>query len=556
MTVSVVGTTKSFTGEVLSALEVSGGYFFLMDLPTISRTNPEVSSAEVATTLQVPLGAVVTKAVVRLSADAPGTTTIGGIATVRAAAGEPDGASDQLVVDFGTLRTVSAIAAPAAISHVTPWAGTSFLGGVTLLTSLSGMEVSFTEVQTERLLIDLGANTLPSALAGSGLVTTTTPPADLELRVGGSRVWSRTGPAPAGFTEDVDVTAAVQAIVDTATVPDADGNVGVRVALSARVPGKLGLDLPEEPRFLRTLAVNFPGTTAPVVFAEEGVADLTLPLPAGSEQWTIHRVVATVSATDPGPVRVLPPNGPAVSAEAEVLVDSDHRVLARLPRTSLGRFERLAGVRLLLVPGPSGFDVGGTLHSGTATVPGEAIEEGSLSAVNLPPGAPDGQPAWVTLLLPRPIELAAALKPAPEDALWLSIEATRGSARMMVADRTGMDDGDVALLRRLAPNGIARPLSTAFRLRTQPADPPSPIAADALALRVVGLPPVDHPVALVSTDLAGGGSSGVSGPGGSVTITLNPIGVRSPLALRLTATAATAVTAGPVVVAYTESSPS
>jgi hypothetical protein len=546
---SVFAGSEAFSRGVLTATEISGTYADFVGLPTISRFDAEVSSAKVSTVLLVPLGAVVTRAVVHLTASAPGTTSLGGIATVRASAGEPDARSNQLVVDFGSLRTVSAVAAPTSISKVTPWAGTKFDGTITLTPS-SGKAVTFTELQTERLLIDLGTGQLPSAVATDGLVTSTTPPADLELTVGDGRFWSRAGPAPAGFAEDVDVTAAVQGVVDAATAGDAHGNVAVRVTLAARVPGKLGLTMLEEPRFLRTHMVSFPSATTTVIFDEEGVADLALPLPSEAQGWTIHRVIVTAVPSDPGPERVLPPDQPAISAEAELTLDSDRRLVARLPSAPLGRFERLAGVRILLSPQAEGIEVGGALLTGTADAPTEPVAGAGLTPVSLNAGPQ----AWVTLRLPRAIDLAKVRQPAPDDHLWVSIAVTRGAARLALANLAGMAEPDRALLRRVAPNGISHPLSTALRERLRASDPPEPIAADTAALRVIGTAPVAAPVSVVEAEVAGGGTVREPGPAGSVAITLDPVGKRSPLQLRFTATAAHQVTVGPVVVAYTDPS--
>jgi hypothetical protein len=543
--------TDDFFG-VLTATEISGSYIGFYYLPTISLTDIAASSGEVVTRLVVPVGAVVTRAVVEVGASAPGTTVIGGIATVRAASGEPDTPSAQLVVDFGTLRTVSALEAPASIAKLTPWVGTKFDGTV-VLNPTSGTTVTFTELQTERLLVDLASAQSPSALAEDGLVTTTTPPADLELTVGGARVWFRAGPVPEGFTEDVDITAAVQAQVDATTDDDAEGNASVSVTLTARVPGSLSLTLPEELRFLRTHPVSFPGATTTIVFDEEGIVDVPLPLPdpsAGSTGLTIHRVVATALPTDPGPERVLPPDRPVVSTEAELVLDPARRLVVRLPRGPLGSFERLVGVRLLMAPQADGIEVGGGLLTGTANEPRSPVPDAAFTPVSLPPGPQ----AWVTMRLPQPVVVGKLLPPAPDDHLWVSIGVPRGSALLALADPAGTASDDRALLRRVGANGLTRPLSTAHHQRTTSGEIPDPVAADTIALRVVGIPPAAAPVPVVTIDAVGGGTTTQPGLAGSLAITLTPAQVRSPLQLRLTATAATSVTVGPVVVAYTDSS--
>jgi hypothetical protein len=324
----------------------------------------------------------------------------------------------------------------------------------------------------------------------------------------------------------------------------------VRVTLAARVPGKLGLTMLEEPRFLRTHVVSFPSATRTVIFDEEGVADLVLPLPSVAQGWTIHRVIVTVVPSDPGPERVLPPDQPVISMEAELTLDSDRRLVVRLPSAPLGRFERVAGVRILLSPQAEGIEVGGALLTGTADAPGEPVAGAGLTPVSLNAGPQ----AWVTVRLPRPVDLAKVRQPAPDDHLWVSIAVTRGAARLALANPAGMAEPDRALLRRVGPNGISHPLSAALRERLRASDPPEPIAGDTAALRVIGTAPVAAPVPVVEADVPGGGTVREPGPTGSVAITLDPVGKRSPLQLRFTATAAHELTVGPVVVAYTDPS--
>lgn len=548
MTISGFAVTGS-TGRigVLSATELVGGYRAFLDLPTIDRSSIETSATQVVTDLLLPPGAVVTQVLVRITADAPGVTTIGGIATVRAAAGDPTEAAEALVIDFGTLRTVAAVAAPVAITSVAPWLGTTFGDAIDLVRSLDGRDATFTELQTERLLVTLASARPPADVARDGLVITTTPPADLELLVGARRVFVRAGPAPAAFTTDVDVTAEVQAVVDAGGIVDEDGNLPVRVTLSARVPGDLGLSVPEPPRFLRTTQVDFPGPSAPVLFADEGLVSLPVPLPPEAGDWTIHRVIVTVAADDPGPVRVLPNVGPGVSGDAELVLDPDRRLVVRLPAGPLRRFAEIAGVRLLLTPQAGGIEVGGALHSGTATEPGPPVGDATVTPLSLPAGPP----RWVTLSLARPVRTAVAV-PDQDAAAWVSLAVTRGSATLALTDPDRTDPDDVALLRRIAPNGLTRSPSTVVRQRGAAGEVAAPIATDVLALRVVGLAPEEAPIPIASVALAGGRSLVEEGPAGSYTLSADPPGRRRSLRLDLTTTAATRLVVGPVIVAYTE----
>jgi hypothetical protein len=499
------------------------------------------SSGEVVVDLAVPVGAVVTQVNATVTADAPGRTNIGGTATVRASAGEPTSSSTELVVDFGGLRTVSSLQVPgtAAVSKVTPWVGTKFDGDVDLIGT--GGWVDFQELQTERLLVTVSQAVSPATMAADGKVTTTTPPADLELMVGATRAWLRPGPAPAGFTETVDVTAAVQAAVDAGTPLDGAGNVMVRLVLRARVPGDIGLDI-GAPRYLRTHAVDFPGPTTTVRFAEEGRQPVPLPLPAGHETWLVHQVLATVAAEDTGPRRVLPPIGPAKSTTAELLLDADRRLCVRLPDAALDRLRLVHGIRVLLTPGSTGIELGGSLLDGTPTAPGEPVPDVVLGPVSVPPAS---EPAWVSLLFGQPVP------PLVDGSTWIALSVARGEAVVALAEPAALAAED-ALLRRIAPNGVAQVPSTALLERLSVSDPAVAVRTDLLALRVVGEAPDEAPIPLVEVDLEGGAEQGTVSAT-TISLAFEPPQTRDPLTIQLTATSPTTVTVGPVVVAYTDS---
>src|SRR5262245_49879555 len=279
-------------------------------LPSIPPLLTSASGYETAQELVLPAGAVVTQAVFTVAAHAPDQEAfVGRIATVRASKGTPTADSAELVIDFGVLRTVSSVRAPSDITNVMAWRGTKFDLDVS---KGNGTEyLAFQEVQTERLLVNMTGTVSPTSFAGTATVTTATPPADLELLVAGERAWNRAGPVPAGFSDDVDVTATLQSALST-IAPDTDGNVHVPVVLRARVPGTLELTLAEPVSYLRTHTVAFPGgATANRSFAEEGELEVELPLPAEAAGWLVHRVLATVTASDDDPRRVLPPVGPA-----------------------------------------------------------------------------------------------------------------------------------------------------------------------------------------------------------------------------------------------------
>ena len=96
------------------------------------------------------------------------------------------------------------------------------------------------------------------------------------------------------------------------------------------------------------------------------------------------------------------------------------------------------------------------------------------------------------------------------------------------------------------PNGAVRPMSSPVGVRT-----------DVLRLRLVGIPPEVAPIDVVSVDLAGGGIvheevDPALAAAGLRSLALAAPAARPGLALQLTVTAPTALTIGPVVVAYTD----
>jgi hypothetical protein len=202
-------------------------------------------------------------------------------------------------------------------------------------------------------------------------------------------------------------------------------------------------------------------------------------------------------------------------------------------------------VRISVQPLAGGVELSGAMladaeraHEDDPPLPGEPLPKGTFTPVTL--DAAD-EPAFVTLALPQPLKLVAGAD------LWFSLAATRGSAVVGLA--APGDPAAPATLRRVMPNGAVRELSSAGGVST-----------DVLRLRVIGLAPPLAPIDLVEVELAGGGTvrEPVADPAlaasGLVSLALSPPAPRPGLALQLTATAATTVTIGPVVVAYVEPS--
>src|SRR5215475_13159400 len=128
-----------------------------------------------------------------------------------------------VVIDFGTLRTVSAVQVDnldLAIVRVTPWMGAAFAAVpayATVLSSVVGLDrrtvtrstptspsddqnaILPSEIRTERLLVDILGKVPAETLAQQLGVILPEPPADLEIKIdGGAPVWKSPGPALAG----------------------------------------------------------------------------------------------------------------------------------------------------------------------------------------------------------------------------------------------------------------------------------------------------------------------------------------------------------------------
>lgn len=532
----------------LGTLLLAGG-----KAPSVALAEAVTSGYEVASTLDVPAGAVVDLAVVRVAASSPNRTPIGGVATIRAAAGDPEASSSTMIIDFGVMRNVSALEGPVSIKKIAPWLGTSFEDVDELETPATAVGVQ--ELLTERLLVAFSQSVTAADVAIEH-VTTSTVPADLELLVAGTRAWFHQGSVSAGFAQEVDITSQVQEAVAAGTSP-------VPVVLTSRVPGHLELSPVGEVQFLSTHVVQFgQGDTTSVDASAEGIVDVPLPLPPSGASWSIHRLVSTVIAEDRGPERVLPAVGPGTPDKVELTLDADRRLAVRIPTPMLAPFDSLSAVRILLTVGTAGIGVVGGLRGGDTTMPGDNLPGGAITEVTIPLS---DAPTWVTLPFAKPIAVTTS------QTLWLSLSATHGRAVLGLREvdpviATGPDgspltddERGIATIRRIAPNGVAKPMSSPVGLRT-----------DALALRLVGEAPDGRPIDVVTVELAGldtgaaAEEAGVEttdaiesvaetsdGPDRYVLSLPQPAPVPG-LVLRSTVTAATRLTVGPVIIAYEE----
>ena len=522
-------------------LVVSNAAYFLASRLAFA-PSPTEAAAELEVVAPLGLRAVVIDGQVTITARPAGTTTIGDVATVRAASGNPAASSTQLVVDFGGMRTVSALGAPegTSITGLEVWLGTAF-SGEDLTGDGSAEFQQFQEVQTERLLVTLDDTTAPGDLADDGIVTTSTPPADLELLVGGRRSWSRPGAVPAGFEETIAIKADLQAAVD-------GGTADVPIVLRSRVPGQLSAT--PQVAFLRTYPVAFPdGADHIVDVDEEGVVVVPLPLPPEASGWSVARVEASVRA-DPVERRVLPPTAPAIPGPVagggadtrdRLLLDPDHPVLVALPAAHLQRLAVLEGLRIHLLAATGGATIGGVVLADAGGIPGEPVKDGTLGPTPVPA---DEDGAWVSVLG----RTALALK--PNTPLWAEIHVQQGRVSSLLAIADPQVPAQARLLRR-TPNGRVKPLSL-----------PAGLPATTGAVRLVGIPARTAPIPLVEAALPGTADPAVFTPtadgvglrlGADPPITTANGGiVDGALPLRLVVGAPCRLTLSSVVVAYTE----
>jgi hypothetical protein len=363
-----------------------------------------------------------------------------------------------MVVDFGVLRTVAGVgvvdASKFQIVRVRQWTGTAFanppvIGSAASSTPQSGPAVLFpSQIRTERLQIDLASTDHASDAL---LIQLPDLPADLELRInGGAPVWAAPGPVIAGNRDwlpaadasglahqEVNLSAALNALLADPTA-DITTGVDLHVVLSARVPGALAIDGPENAdsgvSYLAQVAL--PPGAEQVSFAEEGLK--TVPLPLSLPPWlkSVKTVKLTLAAKLP-PERAVPPLGPdAEPVEtgssvplAEMALDPERAAAVELrvalppPAHQTYELGELVAVRLPLRAGAGGAEVRALLLAGDGGQPGAPIPSGASKPVELPPAAGVTGDVWSTFAFPRPVPLDPAQPP------FVAILVTRGGVR-------------------------------------------------------------------------------------------------------------------------------
>lgn len=145
-------------------------------------------SAKVEHSLDLPSGGLLTKVEVEVLALAAGECLLNEAGEVRSS---PDDTT-KAVIDLKSMRSVSGLDTPLAISEIVPWTGAGFASEGPSFTS--GKKVRFTELATEKLLVTFGSAVDIEELAEKGKILLPDAPSDLVLSLNGKTAWTHIGP--------------------------------------------------------------------------------------------------------------------------------------------------------------------------------------------------------------------------------------------------------------------------------------------------------------------------------------------------------------------------
>lgn len=362
----------------------------------------------------------------------------------------------EIIVDFGTVRTVAAVrfALAAFVQRVDAWNGVAFpddlaQAAFTAFTPLAAGSIPNepfalfrSDRRTERLRITVASTATPEALMEALSVVLPDSPRDLTVTVnGGAPVVALAGPAVRGegsaltaadWNRDgkrlVDLTAAVAALTGD---PLATDDVALEIVLASREAGVL--EIAEHRRALRRIRrAAFAGTPSTRLGgAEEGVSDLPLLAP-GTPAGAVAGTVALTLTAAFGAERRVPPAGPdpepglddPAAPLAALTLSPERALLFRAP--VVPGLPALSGLRLLVAAGEGGAEL--RLVPWSNAGPGLVQPAAPLPG---PGGAPlaldPGPPAWADLAFAEP------LATDPADPPWIALHVTRGSATLGLA---------------------------------------------------------------------------------------------------------------------------
>ncbi len=393
----------------------------------------------------------------------------------------------EIVVDFGTVRTVAAVrfGISAFIHRVDAWNGTEFPTNTfdapytdfSVLPAGSIPNSSFarftSERRTERLRITVSSQSSAAALMEALSLVLPDSPKDLTITInGGAPVWSLPGPAAKGTASALsadawnssnqrlaDLTGAFRAL----TGDPLDGAEREHeLLLTSREAGVLGIA--EHRREIRRIRrATFGGAATTTLAPEsEGVTEVPLSAPGTPVDAVADQVAFTLSG-DFGPERRIPATGPDATPGLDdpsaplVSLDmtSERAVLLRLPVTE--GLPSARGLRLPLVPGSEGAEVRLAPWSNAGpgrTQPEEALPKLIGDPVVLEPGGA----LWQSFLFGDTLEVD------PLDAPWIAVLVTRGAASVGLSAagggsvRVGPPSGPWRLLPALFSTGAFQPL--------------------------------------------------------------------------------------------------
>jgi hypothetical protein len=389
-----------------------------------------------------------------------------------------------VIIDFGTIRTVSAVQVDnpdLAIVRVTPWTGAGFAPSPVYYTtpssvSLRGQKPVATkpsdnqnailpsEIRTERLLVEILGKVSADTLAQQLAVILPEPPADLEIKInGGAPVWKSPGPALTGsettlvedrFNQDDERLVKLgDALAALTGDPLNSDTVTFNLELTTRVPGVIEVK-PTTSVLRRIWRVKFGSDTERrLELASEGLIAIPfeLPAPPQGQTRTIEEIRFTAIGSF-GTERVLPPLGPDPGTITDLSLDSARAGLVRLALD--GALAELTGVRLPLSIGAGGAEARVVLWSnrGGFEEPLDAMPGGTSEPVTLEAG----QESWVTFAFKKPVKLD------PTNAPWAALIVVRGQVIWNLGQSNGSDPLSNNVLRVGAPAGPWRPMPPPF----------------------------------------------------------------------------------------------
>lgn len=446
-----------------------------------------------------------------------------------------DGGMLNVVIDFGTPRTVSAVGVPsgALITSISSWIGTEFASPAKFF-SESGTDFARlpSEVRTERLQLLVTGNPSTQSLGTDTVIVLPESPAGIEVRVdGGAPAFSQTAAVDPTTNTALSATewnSASQRIADLGpTLAALTGNPldesikSMTAKLTSATPGTMSLDLrPGGQSYSLIRRATFNGQPqTDVAFDLEGQSPLALAsLPSGL---AVEDVSLIVTGAPPA-MRVVPPFGPDAPDPpfADFTFNPTRAAIVQLPIEP--RFKELTSVRFPIAAAVGGAEARVVLWRSKDLIdqsPSTVLDNGSSAPVTIA----ESSEAWQTFNWKKPI-------PAPKDyVLWAALIVTRGTASMVFASSSGSAGAQRFLWG--APTGPWHDL-------------PDALAGVRGRIRLVGTPKPDAVYPPLEIQLAAGATTSVipNPKGVAVEISGAPAVQSGPVTLILTSHAPATVT--------------